>query len=34
MPSFCNVWRTGKCDFSTMRMISSFSDAGYLQGTY
>ncbi len=28
MPSFCNVRRTGKCDFSTMRMISSFSDAG------
>src|SRR4051812_28045448 len=30
MPSLSNVRRTGRCDCSTIRMISSFSDAGYL----
>src|SRR6056297_3072118 len=25
-----SVWRTGRCEASTVRMISSFSDAGYL----
>ena len=30
MPSFSSVHRAGKCDCSTILMISSFSDAGYL----
>src|SRR3954447_279665 len=30
MPSFSNVRRTGRWDCSTSRMISSFSEAGYL----
>src|SRR6056297_500251 len=30
MPSMASVWRTGRCEASTVRMISSFSDAGYL----
>ena len=30
MPSFCKVRRTGKCDCSTRRMISTPSDEGYL----
>src|SRR3712207_3209248 len=29
MPSISNVRRTGRCDCSTRRMISAFSDAGY-----
>jgi hypothetical protein len=28
MPSMAGVWRTGICEASTVRMISSFSDAG------
>src|SRR3712207_3627354 len=30
MPSFSRVRRTGRWDCSTTRMISSFSEAGYL----
>jgi hypothetical protein len=30
MPSFSSVRFTGRCDCSTSRMISSFSEAGYL----
>src|SRR5687768_16317189 len=30
MPSFSSVRRADRCDCSTRRMISSFSDAGYL----
>ena len=30
MPSTASVLRTGRCEASTVRMISSFSDAGYL----
>src|SRR3982074_3265937 len=30
MPIFSSVHRTGKADSSTSRMISSFSEAGYL----
>jgi signal transduction histidine kinase len=30
MPSILKVCRVGRCDPSTVRMISSFSDAGYL----
>ena len=30
MPSLSNVCFTGRCERSTMRMISSFSDAGVL----
>src|SRR6185436_5331042 len=30
MPILSSVRRTGKCDCSTSRMISSFSQAGYL----
>src|SRR5690606_19046634 len=29
IPSFCSVRRADRCDCSTSRMISSFSDAGY-----
>ena len=29
-PSFSSVRLTGRCELSTRRMISSFSDAGYL----
>src|ERR1700737_273712 len=29
-PSFSSVRRAGRCDCSTSRMISSFSEAGYL----
>src|SRR3954452_363804 len=30
MPSISSVRRTGRCDCSTRRMISAFSEAGYL----
>src|SRR3546814_2398865 len=30
MPSWSSVRLAGRCDCSTIRMISSFSDAGYL----
>ena len=30
MPSVASVGRTGRCDCSTRRMISNFSEAGYL----
>jgi hypothetical protein len=29
MPILSSVRRTGRCEFSTSRMISSFSQAGY-----